>query len=122
VADRTWAASGLEILRTADFSNQRLNRVGTYVVCFGATWCPVTRRLMPKFEAAKGSLPGVLAVADITDMEDPLWDTFQIKITPSIIVFQDGVLRTRVDGRRFLGVTTTELEKLKSTLRVNPRG
>jgi thioredoxin-like negative regulator of GroEL len=111
-----WATTGLEVLRTADFADGTLSRPGTYVVCFGAAWCPVTRRFMPHFIALQSTVPATVAIADITDLNDPLWDDFRIRITPSIIVFRDGNLLLRVDGRRFLGITRSALEKLHQSI------
>jgi hypothetical protein len=108
-----WASSGLEVLRTADFDGERLDRAGTYVVCFGAEWCPVTRRFVPKFVARRDEFDGRLAIADITDREDPLWDRFHIRITPSILVFRDGAVHARTDGRPILGVTRSDLDNLQ---------
>jgi len=112
-AGTLWAATGLEVLGKADFTTGRLSRPGTYVVCFSAAWCPVTRRFMPRFVALKGTLPATIAIADITDLENPLWDDFRIRITPSIVVFRDGEVLQRVDGRRFLGITKSALSKLE---------
>jgi thioredoxin-like negative regulator of GroEL len=117
MTDAPWASSGIEVLRTKDFLAQRLNRTGTYVVCFAAEWCPVTRRFMPKFVARKDALDGTLAIADITDTNDPLWDDFRIRITPSIVVFRDGMERTRIDGRRFIGITHSKMGRLEEGLR-----
>lgn len=117
MSERSWTDTGLEVLGEKDFSGTRLNRPGVVVVCFGATWCPVTRRFMPRFVAERPRLSGTLAVADITDLNSTLWDTFHIRITPSIIVFRDGEIRTRVDGKRFFGITTSALTQLESTLR-----
>ncbi len=111
-----WAPLGIEVLRDGDFSGDHLNRPGTYVVCFGAEWCPITRRFMPKFVAARPRLPGTLAVADITEMNSPLWDTFRIRITPSIVVFRDGKEHERVDGKRVLGITSGAMAQLERTL------
>ncbi len=108
----TWAGTGLEILGEQDFTGTHLNRVGVRVVCFGAAWCPVTRRFIPRFVEARGKIGGTLAIADITELDSPLWDTFRIRITPSIIVFRDGEAHTRVDGRRFIGITRSALAKL----------
>lgn len=109
---RGWESTGLEVLRTMDFEGTRLQRVGTYVVCFGATWCPPTRRFVPKFVARNGHLAAHLAMADITDLKDPLWDTFHIRITPTILVFRDGVVLHRFDGRRFIGLRNSDLDHL----------
>jgi thiol-disulfide isomerase/thioredoxin len=114
VSDRSWSSTGLEILREPDFSGTHLNRAGVYVVCFGATWCPPTRRFMPKFVAGKGKLGGTLAIADITDLKSPLWETFRIRITPSVLVFRDGEVERRLDGRRFVGLTSSSLAQLES--------
>lgn len=111
-----WNSAGLEVLGPTDFSDNRLNRTGIYVVCFGAAWCPVTRRFLPKFVADRGRFPGTLAVADITGMDNPLWDTFRIKISPSIVVFRDGVVQARLEGRRFFGITPSALSRLESEL------
>jgi len=111
--DVAWSSTGLEVLREVDFPGGRLNRPGTFVVCFGATWCPITRRFMPKFVALREKLWPTLAIADITDTKSPLWDTFRIRITPSIIVFRDGEVHSRIDGRRFLGVTRSDLAGLE---------
>jgi len=121
VTTENWSSTGLEVLSTSDFPDGRLNRPGTYVVCFGATWCPPTRRFMPKFVALKGTLGAQVAIADITDRNDPLWDEFRIRITPSIIVFRDGNVQMRLDGRRFFGISDSDLTKLKSAP-FSPRG
>lgn len=115
-AKRSWEGAGLEVLRTGDFEGTRLMRAGTYAVCFGATWCPPTRGFVPKFAARDGRLPARLAIADITDLHDPLWDIFRIKITPSIVVFEDGRVVTRLNGRRFVGLREADLDRLSGEL------
>lgn len=117
MAAENWTSTGLEILVDKDFSGTRLNRPGVYVVCFGATWCSITRRFMPKFIAERGRLPATLAVADITDYDSLLWDAFRIRITPSIIVFREGEVQFRVDGKRFIGITGGALAQLESSFR-----
>lgn len=72
---------------------------------------------MPKFVAERGKMGGTLAIADITDLDSPLWDVFNVRITPSIIVFRDGEIQRRVDGKRFIGITTSALAQLESSLR-----
>jgi len=117
MGEAAWTSSGLEVLGEKDFSRARLNRPGTVIVCFGAEWCPITRRFMPKFIAERGKLDGTLAIADITDLNSTLWDTFQIRITPSIVVFQNGEVHRRVDGKRIIGITASALRQLESAQR-----
>jgi Thioredoxin len=108
-----WSSTGLEVLRTPDFTEGRLDRPGTYVVCFGAEWCGPTRRFVPEFLALHGSVAATLAIADITDRNDPLWDRFEIRISPSVLVFRDGSLVRRLDGRRMFGLGAADLALLK---------
>lgn len=111
-----WATVGLEVLQSSDFHGGQLNRSGLYVVCYAAEWCPVTRRFMPRFSALRATVHATLAIADITDLESPLWDDFQIRITPSIIVFNDGKVLQRVDGKRFIGITAGRLSVLERSI------
>lgn len=115
-AAHRWAAAGLEVLANVDFVDGRLHRPGSYVVCFGAEWCRVTRRFVPRFVELREKLPSAFAIADITDLKNPLWDEFRIRITPSIIVFRDGEALLPVDGRRFLGITKSQLATLEQAL------
>ncbi|MGA8274977.1 MAG: thioredoxin family protein [Thermoplasmata archaeon] len=112
-----WESLGLEVLRTNDFEGTRLRRDGTYIVCFGATWCPATRRFAPKFTSRNGRIPARLAMADITSLDDPLWDSFPIKITPTMAVFQDGTMVGRFNGRRILGLRNSDLDRLTDLVR-----
>jgi hypothetical protein len=111
---RSWETVGLEVLTTGDFDGTRLQRPGVYAVCFGATWCYPTRRFVPKFASRKGSIPAHLAIADITRWEDPLWDVFRIRITPTMMVFLDGEPIGRFDGRRVIGLRPSDLDKLEA--------
>jgi thioredoxin-like negative regulator of GroEL len=115
--NRGWEHAGLEVLRTNDFEATHLKRDGAYAVCFGASWCRPTRGFVPKFVARNGRLPAKLAIADITDLNDPLWDWFQIKITPTILVFQNGTPVGRFDGRRFVALRDSDLDRLADLLK-----
>jgi hypothetical protein len=107
-----WESHGLEVLRTGDFDGPRLRRPGIYAVCFGATWCRPTRAFVPKFVARNGTVPATLAIGDITDWDDPLWNLFTIKLTPTMIVFREGAAMGRFDGRRWRGLGDSDLEQL----------
>jgi hypothetical protein len=53
-------------------------------------------------------------MADITEWGDPLWDSFHIKITPTIVIFRDGAQVGRLDGHRFVGIRDSELDQLSA--------
>jgi thioredoxin 1 len=85
-------------LGSADFDGKRLRETGTLAVLFAADWCPFCRRFAPIFESALKAkkLSGLLA--DLTDLDNPLWETFDIQVVPTVMVFRDGEVLYRKDG------------------------
>jgi len=117
MTDRSWSGSGLEVLSSGDFDGDKLRRPGRYVVTFGATWCPPTRRFMSKFPEWSRGLDATPAIADITDTASPLWDDFHIRITPTVVCFVDGSPVFRADGRRWIGIRERDFESVVEFLR-----
>jgi len=107
-----WVGSGLEVLTAPDFDGERLRKPGRYVITFGAEWCPWTRRFVPKFQAWSRGMNAAPAIADITDMDSPLWDTFHIRITPTVVCFIDGSAVYRADGHRLIGIREREFRSV----------
>lgn len=111
-ATRNWEGVGVEVLQAGDFEGTCLEREGDYAVCFAAAWCLPTRRFVPKFLSRNGRLPAKLALADISELSSPLWDSFQIKITPTMLAFRNGNSIGRFAGRRFVGLREADLDQL----------
>ncbi len=63
-------------------------------VMFRVSWCGYCTTFQPHFDAIPGSV-----VVDITDEEDPLWETLNIEVVPTVIVFN----KTQ-PGKRWKGV------------------
>jgi len=103
-------------LTSRDFVDRKLNRTGLVVVMFYADWCPFCMLFKPQFEdfAKKGNVD--FGEYNISHYEDPLWEQFQIKVVPSILVFKDGELVKRKDGRLFKGLRRSDLDELMSGL------
>ena len=83
---------------------------------FYADWCPFCMSFKPQFEefAKKGNAD--FREYNISHYEDPLWEEFQIKVVPSVLVFKDGELVKRKDGRLFRGLHKSDLDELMSDL------
>lgn len=97
-----------------DFVARKLNRAGLIMVMFYADWCPFCMVFKPQFEdfAKKGNVD--CGEANVSHYEDPLWEQFQIKVVPSILVFKNGELVERKDGRLFRGLHKSDLDELMS--------
>jgi thioredoxin 1 len=85
-------------LGPSDFKGRYLKKSGTLVVLFAAEWCPFCRRFSPIFESALAEKGMPTALADLTDLGNPLWETFDIQVVPTVMVFKDGELIHRMDG------------------------
>lgn len=81
-----------------NFSGQHLKKNGNLVVLFAAEWCPFCRRFSPIFKSALAEkrIPG--ALADLSDLDNPLWEIFDIQVIPTVIAFKEGDLIYRKDG------------------------
>ena len=98
------------------FEGLRLRRPGTWAIAFLADWCPFCREFVRSFAALEGG--GFhLAVADLTDLESPLWERFEVEVVPSVVVFREGVSVFRADGRFMEGLGPHDLAAVQSAAR-----
>ena len=49
-------------------------------------------------------------IADITDVDSGLWDTFDINVVPTMAIFKEGNLEKRWDGILGQGITINQIE------------
>ena len=104
-------------LSPADFDGEALRRDGALVVLFLASWCPFCRRFQPAFETAakKSNVPW--AVADVSDDDSILWDTFKIDTVPTVVVFKDGKAVLRRDGVRGQGLSESDVKEIMNKMK-----
>jgi thioredoxin 1 len=93
-----YSVNGIMQLEPSDFSGQHLKKGGTLTVLFAAEWCPFCRRFRPVFDSVLAQKGVEGALADLTNFENPLWESFGIEVVPTVMVFKDGVVVYRKDG------------------------
>ena len=52
----------------------------------------------PVFEAEMSESGLPRASVDLSDFDNPLWETFDIRVVPTVIVFKEGQVAFRKDG------------------------
>lgn len=65
----------------------------------------------PQFESAMNSDGLSWAEVNISDTEDPLWETFDVKVVPTVIIFKGGQPVFRRDGVLGRGLSRRALEE-----------
>jgi len=110
----------MERLGPEAFEGRRLRRSGTWVVDFSADWCPFCQLFWPTFAVLDGDPAFRVAVGDLTDPDTPLWDLFEVEVTPTLIAFRDGAVVFRVDGRRGVGLDSADVRSIRAALAERP--
>ena len=104
-----------------DFERQRLKQDGTVAVLFLASWCPFCRQFRPTFEAAAKSSNTPWAWVDVSEDDNIFWETFDLDVVPTVVVFKNGEVVFRRDGERGRGLSqnvireTTDCVKASET-------
>ncbi len=102
----------MESVGPEEFRGGRLERPGRIVVCAAARWCPFCRAFRPRFEAREGTQPFALGWADLSEMENPLWELWRIEVVPTLLAFDDGRPVGRIDGRPLAGLDEDDLDRM----------
>ena len=81
---------------------------GRMFVLFYSEWCPFSRMFLPIFETfSKGREDSCLEV--VLDDDMVLWDIYDIKIVPTVLLFSQGSVTARLDGVSHEGLTERQL-------------
>lgn len=102
-------------LKSGSFEGDRLKESGTVIVLFKATWCPFCRSFDPVFDSVPASNAYSKAFVDLSDLNNPLWETFQIQVVPTLIVFRNGDPVLRRDGILGRGLSQKDMDEVVSS-------
>jgi len=101
----------MEISNKYDLESQ-LKKGKRVLALFYASWCPFCRRFLPAFDKnySKYGFNLVLSVK-VDDNDNPLWEEYSIEAVPTIILFEEGKVCRRLDGRFGYGLSERQLEE-----------
>ena len=106
----------MEDLSPSAFEHQTLRRPGRVAVVFSADWCPFCREFLPRFASLEGDPRYQVARVDLTDLENPLWEEFEIEIVPTVVAFREGEVVFRVDGVGGVGLSARDVDRARAVL------
>jgi len=101
-----------------DFSGVKLNDSRNILSVFYAEWCPFCTSFLKLFEMITNEKTDPLgALVDISDTNNPLWESFEIEIVPTLIGFRGGEVVVKKDGIAGVGLGRPELEEAIGQMR-----
>ena len=103
-------------LTANDFQGQILKETGPIAVLYDANWCPFCRAFRSVFQSLqKASVP--IAIVDLSDLNNPLWETFGVNIVPTVLLFNSGKIIQRFDGVPGIGLNPIIIQEITSKLK-----
>ena len=82
------------------------------IVFFSADWCPYCMSFFNNWKEY-GEIESAF-VADITDVNSELWDSFGVDVVPMMAIFKNGKLEKRWNGALGRGLTINQIEDANS--------
>ena len=101
----------------SDFEENRLLRKDRILAFFYAKWCPFCRRAYPLLKLLNPDSSYVLFRVDLSDEDNPLWDTFNINAVPTLIAFDGGNEFWRANGVLMVGLKKGDFEKADTIMK-----
>ena len=90
----------------------QLNKNARVLALFYASWCPFCRRFLSTFSKDYPKHRFSLALLiKIDDYNNPLWEEYSIEAVPTVILFEDGKVRRRLNGRFGYGISAKQFEE-----------
>jgi len=99
-----------------DFNEGKLLKDGRALVFFYTEWCPFCRRSFPHLKNLKSSDNHSIYRADISDVNNILWNTMAVKVVPTLIIFENGSEVWRRNGRYLEGLGGKDFKDANDTL------
>jgi thiol-disulfide isomerase/thioredoxin len=106
---------GYPSLLQVDVHNEQLLKRGKILVFFYAEWCPFCRSAFHHLTSLRSISCKVFRL-DLSDEENPLWTSLNIRRIPTIIAFHNGREFWRREATYMIGLRKADFKEADSTL------
>jgi thiol-disulfide isomerase/thioredoxin len=103
-----------KLLNNAQELNSLLKTSKKIFVLFYASWCPHSLRFLPLFQQyAQKTKNGCYRI--IIDEDEDLCSKYSIEVYPTVLFFENGTVKKRLDGTPGVGLYEQQLQELLNT-------
>ncbi len=88
---------------------ERLMAADRVVALFYASWCPFCARFLPIFKQYAG-LEGLQFIM-VQDDGETMADEYSVKVYPTVLFLEKGVVSERLDGQSGLGLSERQMSE-----------
>ena len=99
-----------------DFNNEQLLKSGKILVFFYAEWCPFCRSAFQHMASLSAISYKVFRV-DLSDEDNPLWTSLNIRRIPTLIAFDKGKEFWRREGTYMIGLRKADFKETDSAMK-----
>ncbi len=97
--------------------NKQLSQSKKVIALFCASWCPFCRNFQTVFNKyAQKPNSGIFLKVRIDEDENPLWEEYSLEAVPSIILFENGQVKQRLDCELGAGLTEEQFSEWLATI------
>ncbi len=95
----------LEVNNKTDLTKQ-LNQNKRVLALFSSSWCPFCQRFAKAFNTNVSNCKVDLVLrVNMDDYDSPLWDEYDVDAVPTLILFENGEIKSRLDAGSGTGLT-----------------
>lgn len=91
------------------------------LVLMAARWCGYCTRFLSQLGSFNPAENIDMILTDADDIDESLWDTYRIRLVPTLLVFREGKEIFRRDGRPGVGLLISDLEEAVSVLQLGSK-
>lgn len=101
----------IEVDNKSDLRSQ-LQKSRRVVALFYASWCSFCRKFLPIFNKQSSKQDDNLILrVKLNDYDNPLWADYSIEAVPTVVLFNEGKIWRRLDGRFGYGLSEQQLKE-----------
>jgi thioredoxin-related protein len=100
---------------------KHISQVKRVLALFSSSWCPFCQRFAKVFDTHVTHCSVDLVVRVIMDDHDsPLWDEYNVEAVPTLILFENNTIKSRLNAGSHIGITENQFTEWIKTINTSP--